>query len=533
MENKKSSLLRGIAAGVVAGTLSAIKLPELGTGIGKAIEGGGDDIDNDGRSDQEKDEALRANREAANSTLESSKAVVAAIDSSASKIVDKLSDLEKKLSITNSSDENQLKDSGITDVDFVERIEPKQTIIDSPTTKALPGVMPKLLAGPSSSLLSIAAPKQSSSDIIDVIEVLLDKSEESRVEQAEVQKDNFEKTSEQQERNIDAFAVYAKKTEEQLKELIDAVRSLEMGGGGGPDIDLPGGKGGAGGKGKGKGKKSRKLKGKAGFLIGGLAAGAAAAGLSGAFDDEEESDTESDTDLTPKEQDTAATLEKLETASNVAAGTAVGAAVATPVATKVAAKAAEKGAFGVAKGALKAAKFIPGVGLVAGGISAGIDGVSGYNDAENILDIKGREATTTEKLGAGAASVASGLTFGLVDSKTIAGKASSIGSSISNFFSSPSAAASTPEISGVKTAVPTAMRQTETVAKAAQEKMETEKTASAVAAGNAASMPAIINNTSSTPIPSGGGGSAASIFIRNPEVTYERLNMSNGFPRLS
>jgi hypothetical protein len=69
----------------------------------------------------------------------------------------------------------------------------------------------------------------------------------------------------------------------------------------------------------------------------------------------------------------------------------------------------------------KFAKFIPGVGAVVAGGMAAYDGVSGYQNAGEILDLKeGEEATTGQKLSAAAGSVVSGLTFGLVDEKKVA-----------------------------------------------------------------------------------------------------------------
>lgn len=69
----------------------------------------------------------------------------------------------------------------------------------------------------------------------------------------------------------------------------------------------------------------------------------------------------------------------------------------------------------------KFAKFIPGVGAVVAGGMAAYDGVTGFQNAGEILDLKeGEEATTGQKLSAAAGSVVSGLTFGLVDEKTVA-----------------------------------------------------------------------------------------------------------------
>jgi hypothetical protein len=69
---------------------------------------------------------------------------------------------------------------------------------------------------------------------------------------------------------------------------------------------------------------------------------------------------------------------------------------------------------GFASGAGRAAKFIPGVGLLAAGGMAAYDAVSGYKNAGENLGVKGREATTGEKFSSAAGTALSGLTFGLV-----------------------------------------------------------------------------------------------------------------------
>jgi lysozyme len=77
----------------------------------------------------------------------------------------------------------------------------------------------------------------------------------------------------------------------------------------------------------------------------------------------------------------------------------------------------------LAKGGKLAArglKFVPGLGLIAAGGMAAYDGFKGFNDAENIAGLApGKKATTSQKLGAGVSSAISGLTFGLVSSKTV------------------------------------------------------------------------------------------------------------------
>jgi hypothetical protein len=66
-----------------------------------------------------------------------------------------------------------------------------------------------------------------------------------------------------------------------------------------------------------------------------------------------------------------------------------------------------------------ASKFIPGVGAVIAGGMAVSDAVAGYRNAGENLGIKGREATTGEKLSSAAGGALSGLTFGLISPETI------------------------------------------------------------------------------------------------------------------
>lgn len=80
-----------------------------------------------------------------------------------------------------------------------------------------------------------------------------------------------------------------------------------------------------------------------------------------------------------------------------------------------------KGIASAGKAIGKFGKFIPGVGAVVAGGMAAYDGVTGFQNAGEILDLKeGEQATTGQKLSAAAGSVVSGLTFGLVDEKTVA-----------------------------------------------------------------------------------------------------------------
>lgn len=108
-------------------------------------------------------------------------------------------------------------------------------------------------------------------------------------------------------------------------------------------------------------------------------------------------------------------------AAKVAAQGATTAAPAATAATGAAAKSA--GMLGkAAKAAGKFAKFIPGVGLAASVASGAMDAYSAASNAEETLGLeKGKTATTGQKVAAGAAGALSGMTFGLVDQKTIGG----------------------------------------------------------------------------------------------------------------
>jgi hypothetical protein len=92
---------------------------------------------------------------------------------------------------------------------------------------------------------------------------------------------------------------------------------------------------------------------------------------------------------------------------------------------------------GAQKGMGVASKFagaVPGVAKAAGGLAKGVlgklgpiamlgmaayDGISGYGKAAENLDIDGREATTGEKLASAGGSILSGLSFGLLDEKSM------------------------------------------------------------------------------------------------------------------
>ena len=85
-----------------------------------------------------------------------------------------------------------------------------------------------------------------------------------------------------------------------------------------------------------------------------------------------------------------------------------------------------EGAAGAASKAGGAMKYLGTAGKVLGKVaaplaiaSAGYHAIKGYNNAEDTLGIKGRKATTGEKMSSAAGGALSGLTFGLISSETI------------------------------------------------------------------------------------------------------------------
>lgn len=88
--------------------------------------------------------------------------------------------------------------------------------------------------------------------------------------------------------------------------------------------------------------------------------------------------------------------------------------------------------------ASKALKFLPAVGAALTVADAGYSAFKGYNDAENIMDTNGREATTGEKISAGAGGAINSLSFGLLDKKASAKFIHSAGEKIGSMFSSDS-----------------------------------------------------------------------------------------------
>lgn len=92
---------------------------------------------------------------------------------------------------------------------------------------------------------------------------------------------------------------------------------------------------------------------------------------------------------------------------------------------------------GVGKKILKGAiKGVPVIGTAVG-IGMGVsDAIEGVKQAEEILDIEGREATTSEKAAAGAGAFFEGASMGLIDKKNAAKKLLDIKESVTDYFSS-------------------------------------------------------------------------------------------------
>lgn len=74
---------------------------------------------------------------------------------------------------------------------------------------------------------------------------------------------------------------------------------------------------------------------------------------------------------------------------------------------------------------------------------AAYDGITGFNKASENLDIDGREATTGEKMASAGGSILSGLTFGLVDEKTLS-------KSLAGFFGAGSDLEKMPDATRIK-----------------------------------------------------------------------------------
>ena len=115
-----------------------------------------------------------------------------------------------------------------------------------------------------------------------------------------------------------------------------------------------------------------------------------------------------------------------------AANAATAAAPAATAATSTAAGATS--VLGKSAGmALRAAKFLGPAALAA---TAGYDAYKGYQNAGANFDLKeGQQATTGQKLSSAAGSVLSGLSFGLLDEKSMSKGVHSVGSSIGDFYS--------------------------------------------------------------------------------------------------
>ena len=107
------------------------------------------------------------------------------------------------------------------------------------------------------------------------------------------------------------------------------------------------------------------------------------------------------------------------------------ASAAAPVASTAA---ASTGVLGKTLGiAAKGLKFLGPLGTVA---AMGTDAVKGYQNAGANFDLKpGKEATTGQKLSSAAGSVLSGLSFGMLDEKSMSQGVHGVGSSVGNFFS--------------------------------------------------------------------------------------------------
>ena len=91
---------------------------------------------------------------------------------------------------------------------------------------------------------------------------------------------------------------------------------------------------------------------------------------------------------------------------------------------------------GIGKKILKgAARYTPIIGTA---VSVGMgvnDAIEGVKEAEEILDIEGREATTSEKAAAGAGAFFEGASMGLIDKKNAAKKLLDIKESVTDYFS--------------------------------------------------------------------------------------------------
>jgi hypothetical protein len=161
---------------------------------------------------------------------------------------------------------------------------------------------------------------------------------------------------------------------------------------------------------------------------------------------------------------------------------------------------------GVAKAGLGAAKGVLGkLGPIAMLGMAAYDGISGYNKAGENLDIEGREATTGEKLASAGGSILSGLSFGLLDEKSMSkGIANLVGAGPEKL----------PDVARVQQAQ-------ELAAKKLEGDMEAAAKSSAPVVTNAPTT--IINNNSSD-------GGRQRFSIRNTDNTYnDRLSRHFAF----
>lgn len=162
---------------------------------------------------------------------------------------------------------------------------------------------------------------------------------------------------------------------------------------------------------------------------------------------------------------------------------------------------AAKGIGGLGKGGLGMAKGLLGkLGPIAMAGMAAYDGFQGYQNAAENLGIEGRDATTGEKMSSAAGSIASGLTFGLLDEK-------SASKGIASFFGAGPSAAKVATPVRVAQAAELAV-QRETLRKMENEERKQEK-----------APPAVINNAP-TAVVNNKTTNIQRIPVRNTEPTF-------------
>ena len=159
-------------------------------------------------------------------------------------------------------------------------------------------------------------------------------------------------------------------------------------------------------------------------------------------------------------------------------------------------------------------------------IAAGMtimDGVSGYQNANENLGIQGREATFGEKMSSAAGSVASGLTLGMIDAKTASGAIKSFTGAGPDVNAANAVEPATREYGNLvdpRTINPVVSPQHAELGTVSEENYslkEQERVAASQAHGNISiSAPTSISSSS------GGGGSMPSV-IRPSNTAYERF----------